>query len=81
MQTFNFIKKICKQQKIILSYKHANYPSKYYKGDLRNHFPESCLLITAAYIHMHSRMLLSWNANTMNPDQTAPKREQSDQGS
>ena len=34
---------------------------------------ESCLLITpAAYFPMHSRMLLLWNANTMNPDQTAP---------
>ena len=45
---------------------------------------ESCLLIapgTYMYIDMHSRMLLSCNANTMNPDQTAPKKEQSNQGS
>ena len=32
------------------------------------------LIATAAYIQMHSRQLFTMEANTMNPDQTSPKR-------
>ena len=37
--------------------------------------------MSAAYIQVHFRLDLTMEANTMNPDQTAPKTwEQSDQG-
>ena len=48
----------------------------------RRFCPENvvCLLTSAAYIQAHSRLDLIMEANTMNPDQTAPW-EQSDLGS
>ena len=37
-------------------------------------------LLFAAYIQVHFRLNIIMEANTMNPDQTAPKMEQSDLG-
>ena len=44
--------------------------------------PRKCCLLfmSAAYIHVHFRLEFIMVADTMNPDQTAPKGEQCDLG-